>query len=112
MVAAALIVLVDLQRAGIAASLIIIGREIAISALREWMAKEGKSGSVAVSFIGKLKTTAQMLAIVLLLFHDPLYGLDSQQIGGWLLNLAAFLTLWSMLHYLRMAWLAMKHQTS
>jgi len=110
MVAAALIVLVDLQRAGIAASLIIIGREIAISALREWMAKEGKSGSVAVSFIGKLKTSAQMLAILLLLFHDPLLGLNSQWFGRWLLDIAAFLTLWSMLHYLRMAWLAMKDQ--
>ena len=110
MVAAALIVLVDLDRAGIAASLIIIGREIAISALREWMAKEGKSGSVAVSFIGKLKTTFQMLAILLLLFHDPLLGINSQWLGRWLLDLAAFLTLWSMLHYLRMAWLAMKDQ--
>jgi cardiolipin synthase (CMP-forming) len=110
MVAAALLVLVDLDRAGIAASVIIIGREIAISALREWMAKEGKSGSVAVSFVGKLKTTAQMLAILLLLFHDALFGLDSQWLGRWLLDIAAFLTLWSMLHYLRMAWLAMKDQ--
>jgi CDP-diacylglycerol--glycerol-3-phosphate 3-phosphatidyltransferase/cardiolipin synthase len=112
MVAAALLVLVDLDRAGIAASLIIIGREIAISALREWMAKEGKAGSVAVSFIGKLKTTAQMLAILLLLFHDPLFGLNSQWLGRWLLDIAAFLTLWSMLHYLHMAWQAMKNQTA
>jgi len=103
---------VDLDRAGIAASLIIIGREIAISALREWMAKEGKSGSVAVSFVGKLKTTAQMFAILLLLFHDPLLGWNSQWLGRWLLDLAAFLTLWSMLHYLRMAWLAMKDQSA
>jgi CDP-diacylglycerol--glycerol-3-phosphate 3-phosphatidyltransferase/cardiolipin synthase len=110
MVAAALIVLVDLDRAGIAASLIIIGREIAISALREWMAKEGKSGSVAVSFIGKLKTTAQMISLLLLLFHDPLFGLNSQWLGRWLLDIAAFLTLWSMLHYLFMAWRAMKDQ--
>ncbi|MDD4880329.1 MAG: CDP-diacylglycerol--glycerol-3-phosphate 3-phosphatidyltransferase [Gallionellaceae bacterium] len=110
MVAAALLVLVDLDRAGIAASLIIIGREIAISALREWMAKEGRSSSVAVSFIGKLKTTAQMLSILLLLFHDAIFGLDCQWLGRWLLDIAAFLTLWSMLHYLRMAWLAMKGQ--
>jgi CDP-diacylglycerol--glycerol-3-phosphate 3-phosphatidyltransferase/cardiolipin synthase len=110
MVAAALIVLVDLDRAGIAASLIIIGREIAISALREWMAKEGKSGSVAVSFVGKLKTTFQMIAILLLLFHDPLFGINCQWLGRWLLDIAAFLTLWSMLHYLRMAWQAMKDQ--
>ena len=110
MVAAALLVLVDLGRAGIAASLIIIGREIAISALREWMAREGNSGSVAVSFVGKLKTTAQMLAILFLLYHDAILGLNCQWLGRWLLDIAAFLTLWSMFHYLRMAWLAMKDQ--
>ena len=110
MVAAALIVLVDLQRAGIAASLIIIGREIAISALREWMAKLGRSGNVAVSFIGKLKTTAQMVAILLLLYHDPLLSLNTQWLGRWLLDIAAFLTLWSMFHYLRMAWNALKNE--
>lgn len=110
MVAAALIVLVDLQRAGIAASLIIIGREIAISALREWMAREGQSHSVAVSFVGKLKTTFQMIAILLLLYHDPLPGFSAQWLGRWLLDIAAFLTLWSMLHYLLMAWRAMKNQ--
>ncbi|MDR3393529.1 MAG: CDP-diacylglycerol--glycerol-3-phosphate 3-phosphatidyltransferase [Parasulfuritortus sp.] len=110
MVAAALLVLVDLSRAGIVASLIIIGREIAISALREWMAHEGKSKSVAVSFVGKLKTSAQMLSILLLLYHDPLLGLNCGVIGQWLLDIAAFLTLWSMFHYLRMAWHAMKDQ--
>lgn len=110
MVAAALIVLVDLQRAGIAASLIIIGREIAISALREWMAKAGQSRSVAVSFIGKLKTTAQMTALTLLLYHDPLAGLPTQWLGRWLLDIAAFLTLWSMAHYLFMAWKSLRNQ--
>ena len=110
MVAAALIVLVDLDRAGIAASLIIIGREIAISALREWMAKEGQSKSVAVSYIGKIKTTAQMVAISLLLYHDLLLGLNTQWLGRWLLDIAAFLTLWSMAHYLLMAWRSMKNQ--
>ena len=110
MVAAALIVLVDLQRAGIAASLIIIGREIAISALREWMAKEGRSKSVAVSYIGKLKTTAQMTALTLLLYHDPLAGLQTQWLGRWLLDIAAFLTLWSMAHYLLLAWKSLRHQ--
>jgi CDP-diacylglycerol--glycerol-3-phosphate 3-phosphatidyltransferase len=110
MVAAALIVLVDLQRAGIAAALIIIGREIAISALREWMAKVGQSKSVAVSYIGKLKTTAQMVALTLLLYHAPLLGLETQWLGRWLLDIAAFLTLWSMAHYLLMAWRAMKDQ--
>lgn len=110
MVAAALIVLVDLQRAGIAACLIIIGREIAISALREWMARAGQSKSVAVSYIGKLKTTFQMIAILLLLYHDVLLGWDAQWLGRWCLDIAAFLTLWSMLHYLRMAWLALKNE--
>ena len=71
MVAAALIVLVDLGRVSPLIALIIIGREITISALREWMAKAGKSASVAVSFVGKLKTAAQMIAIVLLLYVDP-----------------------------------------
>ncbi len=110
MVTAALLVLVDLDRAGIVASLIIIGREIAISALREWMARAGKSKSVAVSFVGKLKTTAQMTAIMLLLFHDHLFGVSCQWLGRWLLDIAAFLTFWSMVHYLRMAWLALKDQ--
>lgn len=111
MVAAALIVLVDLDRAGVDVALIIIGREIAISALREWMAKLGRSGKVAVSFIGKLKTTAQMIAILLLLYHDPILGWPVTPIlGRWLLYLAAFLTLWSMLHYLRMAWKALKNE--
>ena len=110
MVVAALVVLVELDRAGIVPALIIIGREIAISALREWMAQAGKSKSVAVSFVGKLKTTSQMLAILLLLYHDPLLGLDCAWLGQWLLIIAAFMTLWSMFHYLRMAWLAMKDQ--
>lgn len=108
MVTAALLVLVDLDRAGIVASLIIIGREIAITALREWMARAGKSKSVAVSFLGKLKTTAQMTAILLLLYHDDIMGVRCQWLGRWLLDIAAFLTFWSMLHYLNMAWRAMK----
>jgi CDP-diacylglycerol--glycerol-3-phosphate 3-phosphatidyltransferase len=112
MVAAALIVLVDLDRAGVAASLIIIGREIAISALREWMAKEGRSKSVAVSFIGKLKTTAQMAAILLLLYHDRIGPLSAQWLGRWLLDIAAFLTLWSMFHYLFLAWRALRGQAT
>ena len=110
MVAAALIVLVDLDRAGIAASLIIIGREIAISALREWMARIGQSKEVAVAFIGKLKTTAQMIAISLLLYHDALLGISAQWVGRWLLDVAAFLTLWSMAHYLYMAWKTLRHE--
>ena len=92
-------------------ALIIIGLEIAISALREWMARLGRSGKVAVSLIGKLKTTAQMTAILLLLYHDPIGTWQSTPIvGRALLYLAAFLTLWSMLHYLLMAWKALKHE--
>jgi cardiolipin synthase len=82
-------------------ALIIIGREIAISALREWMAKVGQAKSVAVAFIGKLKTVGQMIAIPLLLYHDPLFGLvDSRWLGTVLINIAAVLTVVSMLYYL------------
>jgi cardiolipin synthase (CMP-forming) len=105
MVAAALVVLVKLQRADAIVALIIIGREIAISALREWMAGIGKSKNVAVSFVGKLKTTAQMTAILLLLYHDPVGGvIDSQFAGTILIYIAAILTLWSMAYYLKKAW--------
>ncbi|MBD3620116.1 MAG: CDP-diacylglycerol--glycerol-3-phosphate 3-phosphatidyltransferase [Chromatiales bacterium] len=83
---------------------IIIGREIVISALREWMSAVGARGMVAVSYIGKVKTTAQMLAIGFLLFHKPLLGLPIAEIGFVLLYFAALLTLWSMLVYLRSAW--------
>ena len=104
MVAAALVVLLKLGRVDAVIAFIIIGREITISALREWMASIGASKSVAVSFLGKLKTTAQMIAIPLLLFHDPLGAFDPQVAGTWLIYVAAFLTLWSMAYYMRMAW--------
>ncbi len=104
MVAAALVVLVQLGRADAVVAFVIIGREIAISALREWMAKIGAAKSVAVSFVGKLKTSAQMLAIPLLLFHAPLGPIDSRLAGTWLIWIAAVLTLWSMGYYLRKAW--------
>jgi CDP-diacylglycerol--glycerol-3-phosphate 3-phosphatidyltransferase/cardiolipin synthase len=110
MVAAALIVLVDLGRVSPLIALIIIGREITISALREWMARLGKSSSVAVSFAGKLKTTAQMAAIVLLLFHQPLWGLNTQAWGTALILIAALLTLVSMMYYLKMAAHALQNQ--
>lgn len=103
MVAAALIVLVDLGRVAPLIALIIIGREITISALREWMAKAGKSASVAVSFVGKLKTTAQMIAIVLLLYFQAIMGLPIAGIGTLLIWIAAVLTLVSMAYYLWMA---------
>ncbi len=104
MVAAALIVLVQLGRTDAIVATIIIGREITISALREWMAKIGAAKSVAVSMLGKVKTTAQMAAIPLLLYHTSLFGIDVQQLGNWLMWIAALLTLWSMGYYLRMAW--------
>ena len=103
MVAAALIVLVKLERADAIISFIIIGREITISALREWMAKLGESRSVAVSMLGKVKTSFQMIAIVLLLYHESLLEIDCQVIGSLLLYLAALLTLWSMGYYLMLA---------
>lgn len=83
---------------------IIIGREITISALREWMAEIGQRAKVAVSNLGKIKTTAQITALLMLLFHEPLFGIPIYQIGYISLYIAAILTLWSMLIYLRAAW--------
>ena len=104
MVAAALILLVGLARVDAPIAVIIIGREIAISALREGMAKIGKSRNVAVNFLGKVKTASQMVAILLLLYHAVLFGvLDTQKIGTLLIYVAAVLTLWSMAYYLKMA---------
>jgi len=104
MVAAALIVLVYLSRLDALIAFIIIGREITISALREWMAQIGKGKSLAVSFLGKLKTVSQMAAIPLLLYHDKMgEGFDPQKVGTWLIYLAAILTLWSMAYYLKVA---------
>ena len=104
-VVAALVVLLHLEPPRVHAfvALIIIGREIAISALREWMAKVGQAKSVAVAFVGKLKTVSQMVAIPLLLFHERLLGLDCQWLGTILINVAAVLTVISMLYYLRKA---------
>ncbi len=103
MVAAALILLVQLARVDAIIAVIIIGREITISALREWMARLGKSASVAVASIGKLKTTAQMVAIPLLLYDAPLRSLDVRVAGSVLIYVAAALTLWSMGYYLHRA---------
>jgi CDP-diacylglycerol--glycerol-3-phosphate 3-phosphatidyltransferase len=104
LVCATVLVLVHLRRADVFVALIIIGREIAISALREWMAQIGASKSVAVHMIGKLKTTAQMLAIGFLLFDGDLAGLLNTHVWGtWLIWLSAVLTVWSMVYYLRKA---------
>jgi CDP-diacylglycerol--glycerol-3-phosphate 3-phosphatidyltransferase/cardiolipin synthase len=107
-VAAALIVLVELGRVGAVVALIIIGREIAISALREWMAGLGKRQSVAVAFLGKIKTAAQMVAILFLLYYQPVGAVDVKVIGGLLMYVAAFLTLLSMAYYLKAAWPQMR----
>jgi cardiolipin synthase len=105
MVAGALLLLVQLDRTNAVIAFIIIGREIAISALREWMAQIGASKSVAVSSIGKIKTVAQMVAIPMLLYAHPLFGvIDTLYAGQRLLEIAAVLTIWSMFYYLRKAW--------
>ena len=104
MVAAALIVLVWIGRAEAYLAIVIIGREIAISALREWMAQLGQTKSIAVAFIGKVKTVAQMTAIIaLLLWEDVIPGVSTPLLGKFALWVAAILTLWSMFHYLKLA---------
>ena len=105
MVCAALIVLLALGRVDSFVALVIIGREITVSALREWMARIGKSSSVAVNSMGKIKTISQMVAIPMLLFHDRLFGIiDLHLIGTLLIYVAAVLTVYSMLIYLKLAW--------
>ena len=103
MVAAALITLVQLERVDAIIALIIIGREITISALREWMAKIGEGRSVAVSLLGKIKTVSQMVAIPLLLYDDDIGAFNPALVGTWLICLAALLTLASMAYYLKVA---------
>ena len=104
LVCASLLVLVHMNRADVFVALIIIGREIAISALREWMAQIGASRSVAVHMIGKLKTVMQMVAIPFLLYNGVLFGvIDTGRWGVWLIWIAAVLTVWSMVYYLHKA---------
>jgi cardiolipin synthase len=104
LVCAALLVLVEIDRVQTLIALVIIGREIAISALREWMAQIGASRSVAVHMLGKVKTVVQMVAIPFLLFHGTLFGLiDTQLWGTWLIYASAVLTIWSMVYYLQKA---------
>ena len=113
MVAGALLVLVQLDRVNAIIAFIIIGREITISALREWMAEIGARKSVAVSSLGKIKTAAQMVAIPMLLFHDPMFNgvLDIHKCGEILLWIAGVLTVWSMFYYLRRAWPLIKEKS-
>jgi cardiolipin synthase len=113
MVAGALLVLVQLDRVNAIIAFIIIGREITISALREWMAEIGARKSVAVSSLGKIKTAAQMVAIPMLLFHNPMFDgvLDIHKCGEILLWIAGVLTVWSMFYYLRRAWPLIKEKS-
>lgn len=104
MVTAALMILLQEDRVHLIVALVIVGREITISALREWMAQIGASKSVAVHSLGKIKTIAQMVAIPMLLFDGSVLFFDARLVGTWLLWVAAFLTVWSMLYYMRRAW--------
>jgi cardiolipin synthase len=104
LVCAALLVLVELDRVDALVALVIIGREIAISALREWMAQIGASRSVAVHMLGKVKTMVQMVAIPFLLYDGALFGVVDTRIWGTvLIYAAAVLTIWSMVYYLQKA---------
>ncbi|MEO7336440.1 MAG: CDP-diacylglycerol--glycerol-3-phosphate 3-phosphatidyltransferase [Caldimonas sp.] len=104
LVCAALLVLVQLHRLHALIALVIIGREIAISALREWMAQIGASRSVAVHMVGKIKTVVQMIAIPFLLYDDRLFGvIDTALWGTVLIWASAILTIWSMVYYLQKA---------
>jgi len=106
MVATALVLLVQSDTRNIVAILaaIIIGREIAVSALREWMAELGARQRVAVSGYGKLKTIMQMTGLCCMIFYQPLLGLPVYELGVVCLVLAAGLTIWSMIGYIRAAW--------
>ncbi len=110
MVSAALLILLALGRVDVLIALVIIGREIAISALREWMAQVGARASVAVNWLGKVKTAAQMAAIPCLLYNRPAFGIDIAWWGTRLIEVAAVLTVWSMLYYLRRAWPVIKEK--
>jgi len=112
MVAAALLLVSDVPELTVVVpAIVIIGREIAISALREWMAEMGERAHVAVSMIGKIKTTAQMAAIFLLLYQQPIGPFPTQVVGMVLLYVAMVLTLWSMAIYLRAAWPILKGES-
>jgi CDP-diacylglycerol--glycerol-3-phosphate 3-phosphatidyltransferase len=104
LVCAALLMLVQMDRVNVLVALIIIGREIAISSLREWMAQIGAGKSVAVHMVGKLKTTVQMVAIPFLLYNGTLFGvIDTRDWGAVLIVVAAVLTVWSMVYYMQKA---------
>ncbi|CAG7598721.1 CDP-diacylglycerol--glycerol-3-phosphate 3-phosphatidyltransferase [Candidatus Vallotia tarda] len=117
MVTATLLVLVQLIRLDASIALVIVGREIAISALREWMANVGASERVYVNSLGKFKTACQMIAIPMLLYYAPIrvlgwFAVNTRVLGGLLLYLAALLTIWSMLYYMKLAWPQIRDQKS
>ena len=109
-VAVALVLLVsrDPRPLVVLTAVIIIGREIPISALREWMAEIGERRKVAVSMLGKYKTTLQIVGLTLMLYREPLLGLPIYRMGLWLTVVAAVATLLSMAAYLRAAWPELK----
>ncbi|MDC0182948.1 CDP-diacylglycerol--glycerol-3-phosphate 3-phosphatidyltransferase [Nitrosomonadales bacterium] len=109
-VIAALILLVQIDRLDSTIAFIIIAREFTISSLREWMATLGKSGSIAVAFIGKVKTTMQMIAILFLLYYDNILFIPIALLGKILIYIAAFLTIVSMIYYLKIAFKIIKEQ--
>ena len=111
LVCVALVMLLDLGRINAGIAIIIIGREITISALREWMASIGARKSVAVNWMGKVKTAVQMLAIPMLLYHDPIGSFDCQYWGSWMITLAAIQTFMSMADYLKQAWPQLRGDT-
>ncbi|MCW8827408.1 MAG: CDP-diacylglycerol--glycerol-3-phosphate 3-phosphatidyltransferase [Gammaproteobacteria bacterium] len=117
MVAVALILIVDLNPTPYGGfwlaipAAVIVGREITISALREWMSEIGASSKVAVSMLGKIKTSAQMGSLGLLIYHEPLLGHSMALWGLALLYVAAILTIWSMFGYLKSAWPTLSKQS-
>ena len=111
LVCVALVMLLDLDRINAGIAIIIISREITISALREWMASIGARKSVVVNWMGKVKTAVQMLAIPMLLYHDPIGSFDCQYWGSWMITLAAIQTFISMAYYLKQAWPQLRGDT-
>lgn len=103
-VCSAIVVLLAFDRVDMIVALIIVGREIAVTALREWMAKIGAAATVKVNWFGKIKTIAQMTAIPMLLFFDPFFGIDIYLVGTVLIWVAAVLTVYSMFVYMSAAW--------
>ena len=114
MVAVVLVLLVDSDPRPLMAlpAAVIIGREITVSALREWMAELGARCRVAVSVYGKIKTIAQMIALILLIYRDDLYGLPIHAVGMFCLYIATTLTLWSLVQYIASAWPKLKESNT